>query len=87
LRHASSDERRRRALFFYPRRLALDLDALEGPLAPRDRAVLDEHVAHGFAEREGSRYVLTQKGRTHADDLVKTFLLPEEHRKVFRLVQ
>ena len=87
LRQASSEERRRRALFFYPRRLMLDLGALEGPVAPRDRAALDAHVADGFATRTGDRYVLTRKGRTHADDLVRTFLRPEEHRKLFRLVQ
>ena len=88
LRRASVAERRRRALFFYPRRLGLDPNLLREPLAPEDQALLSEHVALGFAERAANgRLTLTKRGKVHADQLVHSLLGHEEARKLFRLVQ
>ncbi len=88
LRQADLDEQRRRALFFYPRRLRLEPLRLPIPLTDEQEGELGRQVAAGLAERrsDGS-LTLTRLGRTRADELALGWLTADERRKLFRLVQ
>ena len=88
LRRASLGERRRRALFFYPRRLTLQPTCLADPLTDEEERALDSHVQQGLSHRnENGTFTLTRQGRLHADQMVLGLLSARERRKLFRLVQ
>jgi oxygen-independent coproporphyrinogen-3 oxidase len=87
LRRASHTERRRRPLFFFPRRLSLEPRRLTLPLDAEDEQHLEAQIAAGYAKRRGGQILLTRKGKLVADELVSRFLTRAEQRKIFKLVQ
>ncbi|MHC4180270.1 MAG: hypothetical protein ACYSWU_22420, partial [Planctomycetota bacterium] len=87
LRRASHTERRRRALFFFPRRLSLEPQRLMLPLDGEDWQQLEALIAAGYAERRNGKILLTRKGMLVAGQLVPQFLTGAEQRKAFKLIQ
>ncbi len=88
LRTASSDEQRRRPLFFYPRRLFLQPNRVPGGLDEQTSAILERQIDAGWAARDDDDTVrLTRAGMLRADDIVRDFLTGTERRKLFKIVQ
>lgn len=87
LRRASDTEQRRRAAFFFPRRLTLEPRRLAFPLDSEDQQQLEAVIAAGYAKLRGEQILLTRKGKLVAEQLVSRFLTGAEQRKMFKLVQ
>jgi coproporphyrinogen III oxidase-like Fe-S oxidoreductase len=88
LRCASPTERRRRPLFFFPRRLELDPGRLAWPLLEEELALLGRQAEMGLSRRDADgRWRVTREGRLRADEMVRQLVSSSEYRKLFKLVQ